>query len=205
MTKRHPLFAKASGLLAFALSAPVLAAGGEDGEHHAHVANWFDPMGEKNHHAPALFWVMATFAVFVFLLYRFGYPALKQHIKVRHDDVKNAIEEAKKAREEAEAKKREYEGRLKALDDEIAALKQEFEERGKSEMTRLEEAGKTAAARIKKDAEDTISAESERAQESLRKEAAKLALELAEQRIMKAVSAADEKRLQDDFLNQLAN
>jgi F-type H+-transporting ATPase subunit b len=200
MTQRFPFLS----LLAVTLATPAFASGGEDGEHHAHVANWFDPMGEANHHAPALFWVMVTFAVFLFMLYRFAWPGLKQYIKVRHDDVKNAIEEAKQAREEAEAKKREYETRLKALDDEIAALKKDFEDRGKAEMARLEEAGRAAAERIKKDAEDTISAESERAQETLRKEASKLALELAEERIIKAVSSADEKRLQDDFLNQLA-
>ena len=184
---------------------PALAKGGEGGDHHAHVANWFNPMGETNHHAPALFWVFCTFAIFLFILYRFAYPGLKQYIKVRHHEVKNAIEEAKQAREEAEAKKREYENRLQALDDEIANLKKEFEDRGNAEMARLQEAGKAAAERIKKDAEDTISAESERAQEALRKEASRIALELAEERIIKAVSAADEKRLQDDFLNQLAN
>jgi hypothetical protein len=80
MTKRHPLLTSAAGLSLLAVSAPALATDGEDGDHHAHVANWFDPMGEANHHAPALFWVMMTFAVFVFMLYRFAYPGLKQYL-----------------------------------------------------------------------------------------------------------------------------
>lgn len=190
------------------LSSVAQAAGGEGehgGEHHPHVANWFNPLGEENHHAPALFWVSFTFLVFLGIVYWKAAPAVRTMVKVRHDDVKNAIEEARIAREEAEAKKREYDDRLRALDDEIAALKKEFEDRGKAEMARLEQAGKEAGERIKKDAEDTIAAESERAQETLRREASKIALELAEERIIKAVSSADEKRLQDDFLAQLAN
>lgn len=186
---------------------PVLGKEGGEGDHghEAHVANWFNPLGEENRHAPALAWVMFTFAVFAAIVVRFGKKPLKSYVEQRHDVVKGAIEEAKKAKEEAEAKKREYEQRLAALDDEIAALKKEFEERGRAEMARLEEAGKRSAERIRKDAEETIAAETERAQQALKAEAAKLALELAEARIRQAVTDADEKRLRDQFLAELAN
>lgn len=209
--KRTPLLCwlvgATSGLLVPALALAEEGHGGEHGgDHHApHIANWLNPIGETNKHAPAFVWVLFTFSVFAFLLYRFAGPQMRTYLQTRHDDIKRAIEEARVAKEEAEAKKREYEDRLRALDEEVAALKKDFEDRGKAELSRLEEAGKRAAERIKKDAEDTIAAEMERAQEGLKAEAAKLALELAEQTIKKAITDQDEKRLRESFLSQLAS
>lgn len=201
----------AAAALAVVVPTLALASGGgeetaEHGGHHGpHVANWFSVDPAVNAHAPALFWMMFTFAVFLFILKRFAGGPFANFLQMRHQTVKNAIEEARKAKAEAEAKEREYAEKLARLDDEVGKLKAEFEARGKAEIDRLEAAGKVASQRILKDAEATIQAELQQAETALKTEAARLALELAEEKIRGGIGDADEARLRKEFLDGLAN
>ena len=182
----------------------AFAGGGEGGgDHHAHIANWWTPTGEKNAHAPAFGWVVATWLIFIGIVVKAAAKPLKAVLVGRHETVKNAIEAAAKAKAEAEAKKAEYERRLASLDDELAEMREDFEARGKAERARLVEQAEKMAERIEKDAEDTINAEVERATETLRTEAGKLALELATAKVEKAISADDHQRLETAFLSEL--
>lgn len=185
--------------------APELALAAEGGGHHApHVANWWGALSDENADAPALGWLMVTFAMFCAIVYASVRRPLGTYLANRSDEVKKALEEAKQARAEAEAKAREYEERLANLDNEIEALKQDFRSRGEAEMRRLEQAGKHAAERIAKDAEDTIAAEFDRAQHALKQEAAKLALELAEDTVRGVIKTDDHQRLEQAFLADVA-
>jgi F-type H+-transporting ATPase subunit b len=191
-------------LLLSLLSAQSAFAAGGGGHHGApHVANWWG-LGSEWAHAPALGWLSITFLIFVALLYRAISKPLGNYIEHRSNEVKNALEEAAKAKAEAEARVREYEERLSKLDTELEELKSDFRVRGESEMKRLETAGKRASDRILKDAEDTIAAEFDKAQHSLKLEASRLALEVAEEKIRKAVVAADHQRLEKSFVADVA-
>jgi F-type H+-transporting ATPase subunit b len=187
------------------VSPSARAAGGAEGAHHEpHVANWFSVAPEVNAEAPALGWMMFTFAVFVFVVYRAAGRPFSNFLEARHSTVKNAIEEAQKAKAEAEKKQREYEDKLARLDDEVAKLRAEFETRGRAEIERLEAVGKSAAQRILKDAEATISAELKQAEVTLKAEASRLALEIAEEKIKAALSVADDVRMRQEFLKGLS-
>ncbi len=184
--------------------AVALAANGE-GDHHApHVENWWGALSETNAEAPALGWMMVTFATFLAILYASIRRPLTTYLSARSDEVRHALEEAKQARAEAEAKAREYEERLANLDAEVDALKQDFRARGEAELRRLEQAGKATAERIAKDAEDTIAAEMDRAQQALKQEAAKLSLEMAEETLRGAIGSDDHHRLEKAFLADVA-
>lgn len=201
----HRRNASALSLITLALTALLpslaLAAGGGGGHgHHPEIVNWWGALSEKNADAPALGWMMVTFAIFCAIVYFAVRRPLATYVANRSDEVKRAIEEAKLAREEAEAKAREYEERLANLDKEIEALKQDFRSRGEAEVRRLEEAGQHAAQRIAKDAEDTISAEFDRARHALKQEAARLALELAEETVRGVIKTDDHQRLEKAFL-----
>lgn len=205
MTKPQalPFYAVVAATSLLAPGAASAASGGDD--HHApHVENWWGALSETNAEAPALGWMIVTFATFLAILYASVRRPLGTYLAARSDEVKKALEEAKQARAEAEAKAREYEERLANLDSEIDALKQDFRSRGEAEMRRLEQAGKHAAERIAKDAEDTIAAELDRAQQALKQEAAKVALELAEETVRGVIKTDDHKRLEQAFLADVA-
>jgi len=129
---------------------------------------------------------------------------LHNALNTRADSIENAIKEAQNAKAEAVAKKKEADAKLASLDDEMKLLREDFKTRGEAEKARLKQAGEAAAQRITKEAEDTIAAEIDRAQRDLKHETAALAVRMAEERIVGALSDADEKALQERFLEQLA-
>lgn len=183
--------------------ADVLAAGGAEHGHEPHVANWFG-LGRQHQEAPALGWMMVTFAVFVAILVGWVRKPLGNYLEARSGEVRRALMEAQQAKAEAEARAAESEERLRKLDAEVAALTAEFRAQGEAELVRLEAAARATAERIAKDAEDTLAAESERAREALKAEAAKLALELAEARIRGAIADGDHQRLTQSFIQDLS-
>ena len=169
-----------------------------------HIANWWS-LGKEHAEAPALGWMFVTFLTFVAALVFVLRKPLSLYLESRSDQVKKAIEEAKRAKESAEARARDAEQKLRALDTEIGKMRADFEAQGKLEGDRIEKLAHDAAARIQKDAEDTITAERDRAMQALRQEAAKLALELAEEKIKGALSAADDARLQKSLVDHLGS
>lgn len=186
------------------LSTSAFAASGGGGGHHdaPHVANWWG-MGAEYAETPALGYLAITFAVFVGLLVYFGAKPLKEHLETRADTVEKAIAEATKAKEAALARAREAEAKLAALDGEVKKMKADFEAQGKAEAERIEAAAAEMAKKIAKDTEDMVTAEMDRAREALRAEAAKLALQIAEDRIKKMLTPADDARLRGGLVKDL--
>ena len=192
--------------------APAAAAGPHDEPgaidesiaHHAapHVANWWT-LGEAVKETPALGFLMITFLVFVAIIVVSARKPLTTYLETRSKDVQKAIDEARAAKEDAERRARAAEARYAALEQETARLKSDFETQGKAELERLVQVGKDAAARIAKDTEDTLAAETERSRSILRREAARLALEIAEQRIQRALTPDDDVRLQKSLVQDL--
>jgi F-type H+-transporting ATPase subunit b len=179
-----------------------LAHGASHAGHEPHVSNWW-ALGEDYKETPALGWLFITFFVFVGIIVVFGRKPLQVYLETRAKDVQKAIDEAKAAKEDAERRAREAEAKYAALEAETRRLKSDFEAQGKAELDRLVQVGKDASARIVRDAEDTINAETERARSVLRREAAKLALEIAEQRIQRALTPDDDARLQKALVQDL--
>ena len=182
----------------------ALAAGGGGGHHEPHIANVWG-LGEKYADTPALGWLSITFAIFAFGLVRLAGPAIKKHLVTRADAIEHAMAEAKKAKDEAERRAKDAEAKLAALEGEVARMQSDFEAQGKLEAERIQKAAEEMAKKIGRDAEDTIAAETQRAREQLRAEASTLALQLAEERIKKLLSAADDQKLTKTLITELSN
>ncbi len=182
----------------------ALAAGGGGGHHEPHIANVWG-LGEKYADTPALGWLSITFAIFAFGLVRLAGPAIKKHLVTRADAIEHAMAEAKKAKDEAERRAKDAEAKLAALEGEVARMQSAFEAQGKLEAERIQKAAEEMAKKIGRDAEDTIAAETQRAREQLRAEASTLALQLAEERIKKLLSAADDQKLTKTLITELSN
>ena len=198
---RHTVVVVTSAL--FSASA-ALAAGGGGGHHEPHIANVWG-LGEKYADTPALGWLSITFAIFAFGLVRLAGPAIKKHLVTRADAIEHAMAEAKKAKDEAERRAKDAEAKLAALEGEVARMQSDFEAQGKLEAERIQKAAEEMAKKIGRDAEDTIAAETQRAREQLRAEASTLALQLAEERIKKLLSAADDQKQTKTLITELSN
>lgn len=190
-------------------SSSALAEGG--GHHEPHIANVWG-VGPEFSATPAIGLLAITFVIFVVVL-AFGIPklgvpgvvpVLTKYLGTRADAIEQAMAEAKKAKEDAERRAKDAEHKLAALEGEVARMQADFEAQGKLEAERIHKAAGEMATKIAKDAEDTIAAELQRAREQLRAEASALALKLAEERIQKLLTPADDQKLKKSLIAELS-
>jgi F-type H+-transporting ATPase subunit b len=151
-----------------------------------------------------LVWGSISFAVLLFLLYKFGYPQVKKMLDDRTERIRSDLQAADGAKAEAEAVLTEYRAQLHDA---------------RAEAGRIIEEARQAADRIKRDQESRLQAEladlraravsdidSAKAQavSDLRGEVARLAIGAAETVVQHNLDEATQTQLIEDYINQVA-
>lgn len=164
--------------------------------------NWWG-LGSEYKDAPALGWLIITFALFIWILVRAIKKPLSLYLETRSEDIKKAILEGQEARLEGEKKLKLYEEKLAGLDREIEKLKKSFMEQAELEKREKEKLAKEASARIIKDTQDTILANFARSKNKLAEELIKKALKDAQKDIMEHEQSTMDERLKERLLVDL--
>jgi F-type H+-transporting ATPase subunit b len=172
------------------------AAAGEHGGG-AHAAPAFD--------AKRFGWQMLNFAVLVFLLVKFGGPAVSKALAARSQQIKSDLASAAEARAAAQARFEKQEKRLAALESEIAAIVAGIKQEAEAEKARLIAMAEDRARRIREESEFIIEQQVKQAEEDLRREVAAQAVALAEQIVRAQLGAADQQRMVDTFVGDVAH
>jgi F-type H+-transporting ATPase subunit b len=178
-------------LLACGLPVLALAAGG--GEHHA----------DSGAVMKDFIWRCVNFAVMAGLLIYFVRKPIKNGLQGRRAEIEKALSDATAAREAAEAKVREYQDKLAKAAAEIDTIYAAIRREGELERDRILASAKEMAAKIEQEADSKAASAVARARAELRAEAARLAVELAEELLQKNVTAADQKRLVDEYMQKV--
>jgi F-type H+-transporting ATPase subunit b len=149
-------------------------------------------------------WGSISFAVLLFLLYKFAYPQVKKMLDDRTERIRSDLQAAEGAKSEAEAVLEEYRAQLHDA---------------RAEAGRIIEEARQAADRIKRDQESRLQAElaelraravadidSAKAQavSDLRGEVAQLAIGAAETVVQRNLDEAAQTQLIEDYINQVA-
>lgn len=207
--------------IAGAVAAPAMAFAEEEGAAHetaaraAHEAGAGEGQGEsdasgEHEHAPsidgkALAFQVLNFAVLVFVLVKFGAKPVKRALAERHNQIKNDLSSAAEARAAAQARFEQQEKRLAALEHEIAAVAASIKEEAEAEKVRLIAAAEERARRIREESEFIIEQQIKQAEEDLRREVAVAAVALAEKIVRTQLMPADQQRLIDSFVGDIAH
>jgi F-type H+-transporting ATPase subunit b len=146
---------------------------------------------------------LVNFALFLFILAKYGGPAAKQLASERHDQIKNALDEAGQLRAEAETKLADYDKRISGLDAEIATLVAGIRADAEADKARILAAAETQAATMKRDAEQRIAAEIEYARAALRSEVTAAAAKATEQLLRDKLQPADQEKLVNTFIGDV--
>lgn len=203
----HPLHAQADGH--------------GDGDHGGHDAapkpiNWWHGfLGKKDDVKPSLLWrspdedapflaALLNFAVFAWVIYRFGKKPVQESLVKRKETILRDIETAQKMREEAEQRLREYEDKLAHIDQEIERIRADFREQGERDRKRIQLEAEEKRERMLKDAQFLIEQESKQIRTTLLRETVEAAVQAAEQVLRSRISNEDQDRLADQFLKQIA-
>lgn len=173
------------------LPALALASGGEGGHADSGVV------------LKDFIWRCVNFAVMVGLLGYFVSKPIRNGLQNRRTDIEKALADATAAREAAEAKAHEYQEKLAKAAAEIDTIYAAIRREGELERDKILASSKEMAAKIEQEADAKASSAVARARLELRAEAARLAVELAEELLAKNVTAADQKRLVDEYMQKV--
>lgn len=159
--------------------------------------------GEEHMSVPFVL-VLVNFGIILFLLgWKVG-PMARQMAEKRSDDIKGALDEAARLRDEAKAKLEEYSGKLRQAESEIDTMIKQMRADADAERKRIIANAEEQAALFKKDAADRIRAEIERAHVVLQREVVAAATAVAEQLLRDKTTPADQAKLIDAFLGNVA-
>lgn len=128
---------------------------------------------------------------------------VKGTLAARRTGIERALKEAVEAKEQAEKKFQEYSERLDKANQEIEGISLNMKREGELEKERIIAEAHVAAARIKQQAESAAAQEVLKAKGELRAEAAKLAVEIAEQKIVKNIAKGDQDKLVGEYISKV--
>ncbi|HEY4395880.1 MAG TPA: ATP synthase F0 subunit B [Polyangia bacterium] len=147
---------------------------------------------------------LLNFGVLVFILVKFGGPAVSKALAARHQQLKADLASASAARTEAEARLKQQEARLAALEQEIEGIRKGVKAEAEAEKARLIATAEERARRIKEETAFVLDQQVKEAEYRLRREVAQAAVDLAEQMVRKSLGAGDQQRLVDTFVADVA-
>ena len=177
-----------------------------EGQEHESAAE----AGEHGEHGPPaidgkkLGLQLLNFGVLVFILVKFGGGAVNKALAARHTQLKADLASASELRAAAEAKLAKQEARLGSLEAEIADMRRALKAEAEAEKALLIAAAQERAQRIKAETTFVIEQQVREAEQRLRRESADAALKAAEELLRKAMAPADQQRLLDTFIGEIA-
>lgn len=152
--------------------------------------------------ADFLFRVINALILFGGIGYAISKP-LKNYLRERSENVKNAILEAKKAKEDAEKKAKYYDERLSNLESEIKILMEEYKKSAEEERERIIKEYNEQIQKLKERMAKSIEQEKAKLREELMIEVSNMAVSLAEDIIRKNFTPQDQKKLVQEYIKMM--
>jgi F-type H+-transporting ATPase subunit b len=187
----HRVRCVAASVVAVTLaSAPAVAAAAQEAEHHE--ASLMD-----------FFWPVVNFAILCGVLYYFLKTPLSSYLQDRSAGIRRDLVDAAAIKNAATAQLEEIDRKLKALPGEIDALRARGKAEVAAEEQRIAQQAATERERLLEQARREIDVQVRLAKRALTEHAADLAVQLATDRIATDMTAADQARLVDRYLEQV--
>jgi len=158
---------------------------------------------EEEPMSPPFVFMLINFGIFLILLGKWGWPAIRKLAEDRHDQIKDALDEAAKLRDQAKHKLDEYEKRISDVDAEIKALVDGIRRDAEADKARILAAAAVQATQMKRDAELRIAAEIEQARAQLTAEVTAAAVGAAEKILKEKATADDQRKLVATFISSM--
>jgi len=159
-----------------------------------------NPHDPKNQPPPFLASVL-NFAIFAFIVYRFGRKPLADALVKRKTGIMAEIDAATELHDQAEARLREYKARFARIEETAAEMRRDFAAQAEREKATMLAEAEARRARMRRDAEFIIEQESKSAQVMLLQEAVEGAVSAAEALITAKAGPSDQDRLAEDYLS----
>ncbi|MGH7873029.1 MAG: hypothetical protein ACREQO_12515 [Candidatus Binatia bacterium] len=144
-----------------------------------------------------------NFLIYVFIIVKFALPVVRSFLRSRRDEVLGAITQASAKKQQAEALVRDYKARLAGVDQATQAIQGALREEGERERDKLLSEAQSLAVKIKDDAQFLAQQEVKMARQKIREEMANHAEATARKLVQSNLTAADQGRLVQDFIQDI--
>jgi F-type H+-transporting ATPase subunit b len=164
--------------------------------------------GHDPHHAPpisTLLFPLVNFSIFVFILWRYAWPAVRSTLAERRRKIEHEIVAAESAHREARLARDEIEALRARSQQDAAALVASVRAEAEAQAAALVEATRRAAERIRRDALLLATQEQARAAQAIRADVAALVVARAEVIVRERFGTDDQKRAVAAFLSDIAS
>ncbi len=150
-----------------------------------------------------LFYRVMNFAVLVFILVKFGAKPIASGLAGRQKKIKDDIEDLESRRDEAEKTYKAFQAKLAGMEKEIDTIVEKAIAQAEIEKTKILEKAEQSAADMKRQAEMTINNEIMVARRTLKNDIADQATAMAEELIGKNLTAGDQVKIIEDYLDKV--
>jgi F-type H+-transporting ATPase subunit b len=150
-----------------------------------------------------IFWEIITFAILLFLLYRYVYPPIRDQIQRRQSEIEQAIDEAQKTRGEARELLAEYRRQIEEARGEARQILDEARKQGEAARERAKREAREEGERIIQRAREEIERERDAALRELRREVADMVILATERIIRHELDHEEHERLISEALESL--
>lgn len=149
-----------------------------------------------------MFWMLVSFGILLFLLFKFAWKPLLQMLQEREDDINKSLDSASDAKAQMKKLVAENEAVMKEARAEREAMLREAKSARDKIVAEAQDAAKAEADKIIQAARQEIAAEKDAAMAEISGKVAELSVEIAE-KILRRELSSDIK--QGDFVSGLVN
>ena len=162
--------------------------------------------GGAEHHTPSITEVIfptLNFLIYLAIIIKFALPPVRSFLKNRRDEVVATMTQASAKKAAAQALVDEYRAKLAALDQLVRSLQATLRDEGERDKAKLLGEANAMAAKIKADASILADQEVKMARQKIREDMATQAEATARALLQRNLSAEDQNRLADEFIQSI--
>lgn len=162
--------------------------------------------GGAEHHVPSITEVVfpaLNFLIYAFIIVKFALPPVRSFLRNRRDEVVATMTQASAKKAAAQALVDEYKTKLAAVEQQVQSLQATLRDEGERDKAKLVGEANAMAAKIKADASILADQEVKMARQKIREDMAAQAEAAARALLQSNLSAEDQNRLADEFIQSL--
>jgi F-type H+-transporting ATPase subunit b len=166
---------------------------------------WASAAGAE-HHVPTIGEVVLpaiNFVIYAAVLYYFALPAIRNLLRSRREEIGTAIAQASAKKQQAEALVNEYRAKIARVGQEAQSIQASRRADAEREQVKMLSEAEAMAAKVREDARFLADREVSIARETLREELAGQAEAMARELVQRNISAADQGRLAQEFIQHI--
>jgi F-type H+-transporting ATPase subunit b len=150
-----------------------------------------------------LFWRVINFIALMIILVKFGAKPLASALGGRQESIKNDLEDLEVRKVEAEKQFQEFEAKLATVEKDIDTIVDKAVAQAEVEKAKILEKAEAAVEDMKRQAELTIQNEIVEARRDLKNDIADQAAVMAEELIVKNLTAEDQVKISENYLDKV--